>query len=44
MQGSPAAFPLGIPGIGEVMEGAVQHAPQPDRHCIINNLAWNESV
>lgn len=39
MQGSPAAFPLGIPGMGEVMDGAVQHAPQPDRHCIFDSLA-----
>ena len=27
-QRSPAALPRGIPGIGELMEGAVQHAPQ----------------
>jgi len=34
MQGSPAAFPFGIPGIGELMDGAVQHAPQFSLHCI----------
>ncbi|RSZ59430.1 hypothetical protein EJB06_09745 [Massilia atriviolacea] len=31
MQRSPAALPLGIPGIGLVMEGAVQQAPQLSR-------------
>lgn len=30
-QGTPAGLPLGIPGIGLVMEGAMQHAPQPGR-------------
>jgi len=38
MQGSPAGFPFGIPGIGDEMEGAVQHAPQSDLHCIVDNL------
>ena len=28
MQRSPAFFPLGIPGMGDDMEGAMQHAPQ----------------
>lgn len=28
---TPAGLPLGIPGIGEVIEGAVQHAPHPGR-------------
>jgi hypothetical protein len=28
----PAGLPLGIPGIGDVMDGAMQHAPQPERH------------
>jgi len=26
-------LPCGMPGIGVVMDGAVQHAPQPGRHC-----------
>ena len=26
---TPAGFPLGIPGIGEDIDGAIQHAPQP---------------
>ncbi len=30
-QRTPAGFPLGIPGIGLVIDGAVQHAPQPAR-------------
>jgi hypothetical protein len=28
----PAGLPLGMPGIGEVIDGAMQHAPQPGRH------------
>jgi hypothetical protein len=27
-QGMPAGLPFGIPGIGEVIDGAMQHAPQ----------------
>ena len=27
-QRTPAGFPCGIPGIGLLMEGAIQHAPQ----------------
>jgi len=33
-QGTPAGLPLGIPGIGVVIEGAIQHAPHPLRHSI----------
>ena len=29
---TPAGLPCGMPGIGEVMEGATQHAPQWLRH------------
>jgi hypothetical protein len=29
--GIPAGLPCGIPGIGEVIEGAMQHAPHPVR-------------
>lgn len=31
-QRTPAGFPFGMPGIGEDIEGAIQHAPQPTRH------------
>src|SRR3546814_9477852 len=31
-QRSPAGLPWGMPGIGELMEGAMQQAPQPSRH------------
>ena len=31
-QGIPAGFPCGMPGMGDVMEGAIQHAPHWDRH------------
>ncbi|MGW8316080.1 MAG: hypothetical protein ACWGNV_10795 [Bacteroidales bacterium] len=27
MQHTPAGFPSGIPGIGEEIDGAMQHAP-----------------
>lgn len=30
-QGTPAGLPCGMPGIGEVIDGAVQQAPQPAR-------------
>jgi hypothetical protein len=30
-QRTPAGFPFGIPGIGDEIEGAMQHAPQPAR-------------
>lgn len=32
--GTPATLPSGIPGIGDDIEGAMQHAPQPGRHSI----------
>lgn len=31
-QRTPAGFPSGMPGIGLVMDGAVQQAPQDGRH------------
>ncbi|ACJ26918.1 Conserved hypothetical protein [Shewanella piezotolerans WP3] len=31
---TPAGLPSGIPGIGVVIEGAMQHAPQPKRQFI----------
>jgi len=34
-QGVPAVLPLGMPGRGEVMEGAMQQAAQWGRHSII---------
>jgi len=30
MQGAPAGLPFGMPGMGLVIEGAMQQAPQPD--------------
>ena len=30
-QGTPAGLPVGMPGMGEVMDGAMQQAPQPGR-------------
>ncbi len=31
-QGTPAGLPFGIPGIGDEIDGAIQHAAQPERH------------
>lgn len=31
-QRTPAGLPCGMPGMGLLMLGAMQHAPQPDRH------------
>jgi hypothetical protein len=31
-QGTPAGLPLGMPGIGLVIDGAMQQAPQSGRH------------
>lgn len=32
-QRTPAGLPSGMPGIGDEIEGAMQQAPQPMRHC-----------
>lgn len=33
-QRTPAGLPSGMPGIGELMDGAIQQAPQPGRQFI----------
>ena len=38
-QRTPAGLPFGIPGIGEVIEGEVQHAPHPARQLTLFALA-----
>lgn len=35
MQRTPAGLPLGIPKKAEEMLGAIQQAPQPNRHSIL---------
>jgi hypothetical protein len=35
VQRTPANLPPGMPGIGEEIEGAMQHAPQPARQFIL---------
>jgi hypothetical protein len=35
MQRSPAFLPLGMPGIAEEMDGAMQHAPQANLHSML---------
>lgn len=37
-QRTPAGLPSGIPGIGEEIEGAMQHAAQPIRHSMASAL------
>ena len=40
----PAGFPFGMPGMGEEMDGAMQHAPQCILHfilVILNLAAWS---
>lgn len=32
---TPASFPSGIPGMGELIEGYMQQAPQSDRHSMV---------
>lgn len=39
MQRSPAALPPGIPGIAELIEGAMQQAPQPGRQTAVAGSA-----
>jgi hypothetical protein len=34
-QRTPAGLPFGMPGIGDVMDGAVQHAPHPGRQLTV---------
>jgi hypothetical protein len=34
-QRTPAGLPSGIPGMGVVIEGAIQHAPHPSRQSIM---------
>lgn len=35
--GTPAGLPCGMPGIGELMEGAVQQAAQPLRQARVDD-------
>lgn len=44
MQGTPAGLPLGIPGIGLVIDGAMQHAPQLSRQFMAGGLVVHGRV
>jgi hypothetical protein len=33
---TPAGLPLGMPGIGDVIDGAMQQAAQRSRHCMLS--------
>ncbi len=39
-QATPAGLPCGMPGIGEVIDGAVQHAPQRARQSKAAAVSW----
>ena len=39
-QGTPAGLPFGMPGSGEVMEGAMQHAAQAGRQFMGRDYIW----
>ena len=36
-QRTPAGLPCGMPGIGDEIDGAMQHAPQCGRHSMLTN-------
>lgn len=40
IQRSPAALPFGIPGMGELILGAIQQAPQPNLHAILSVITY----
>jgi hypothetical protein len=37
---TPASLPSGIPGIGDEIDKAIQHAPHSERQTIINVFKW----
>lgn len=39
MHGTPAGLPFGMPGIGDAMDGAVQHAPHCGLHFMTTSLS-----
>ncbi|MNC34228.1 hypothetical protein D3C75_826530 [compost metagenome] len=43
-QRSPAGLPLGIPGIGELMEGAMQQAPHPSRQFMTTESSVQQMI
>jgi len=36
MQRTPGGLPCGMPGMGLLIDGAMQHAPQKSLHCILH--------
>ncbi len=42
-QRTPAGLPLGIPGMGDEIDGAIQQAPQPRRQLNIGNMIFNQA-
>jgi hypothetical protein len=43
-QRTPVGFPLGMPGMGEEIDGAIQQAPQPTLHSIVRLLVYKNKV
>jgi hypothetical protein len=37
---TPASLPSGIPGNGDEIDNAIQHAPHSERQIIINVIKW----
>jgi hypothetical protein len=40
----PGFFPSGMPGIAELIDMAMQHAPHPFRHSIILNYFEHQQI
>ena len=40
---APAGLPLGMPGMGDEMDGAIQQAPQPSRQLSIVSVTLNQA-
>ena len=40
---TPAGLPLGMPGMGDEMDGAIQQAPQPSRQLSIGSVTLNQA-
>src|SRR5690349_12367213 len=44
MQRTPAGLPFGIPGIGDEIDSAIQHAPHPTRQSMLSTFRNTLSV
>ncbi len=44
MHRTPAGFPFGMPGIAELIDGAMQHAPQLERQIMLKGKSKKVKV